>query len=176
MPVSLRPYGPADFKRVSDFLIAHHLPGNRDGNWLQPIWEYMHTHPYLDESSLGRIGIWHEAGEIVGVAHYESRLGEAFFQVHPDYAYLKPAMLEYGDFVCFCGLWYEPVNHYAFVEPLATDPDFRRMGLARVALWEGIRRCAKLGATVVYVGSDQEFYIDFGFAKSFDSNCWLRRL
>lgn len=297
MPIALRPYTPADFKWVSDFLIANYLPGNRDGNWLQPAWEYMHTHPYLDESSLGRIGIWHEAATIVAVAHYEARLGEAFFQLHPRYTYLKPAMLDYaeshlfaeteggerhlrayvndfdlefaglvrsrgyellaqdarpmsqlaiprslprvdlpsgflvkslaedndlrkthrvlwrgfnhegeppeqgmaertkmqsgpnfrkdltivvegpaGDFVSFCGMWYEPANKYAYVEPLATDPDFRRMGLARAALWEGIRRCANLGATVAHVGSDQKFYTAFGFAKSFDSKCWARRL
>ena len=295
MGITLRPYGPADFKLVSDFLIANFQPGNRDGNWLQPAWEYMHSHPCLDESSLDRIGIWESTGDIVGVAHYESRLGEAFFQIHPDYAYLKSAMLEYaenylcgetqsgeryvrayvndfdlefearvksrgyelaeqhvrplsqftiprsfpgielpegfriksladdnnlrkihrvlwrgfdhageppeegiedrrkmqsgpnfrkdltiviegptGDFVSFCGMWYESVNRIAYVEPVATDPDFRRMGLGKAAVWEGMRRCANLGARVAYVGSDQEFYKAIGFTRIFDSNCWVR--
>ena len=96
--------------------------GNQDGNWLQPAWEYMHTHPSLDEASLDRIGIWESAGDIVGVAH----------------------------------------------------PDFRRMGLGKAAVWEGIRRCALLGATVAYVGSDQAFYKAIGFTKRFDSNSWIR--
>ena len=78
-----------------------------------------------------------------------------------------------GDFVSFCGMWYESVNKIAYVEPVATDPDFRRMGLGKAAVWEGIRRCAILGATVAYVGSDQEFYKAIGFTKRFDSNCWV---
>ena len=281
---------------MSDFLIVNFQPGNQDGNWLQPAWEYMHSHPSLDESSLERIGIWEDAGKIVGVAHYESRLGEAFFQVHPGYTHLKSAMLEYaeehfsgeaeggeryvrayvndfdlefeslvksrgyeiverharpvseftipqpfpkielpggfrlksladdnnlrkvhrvlwrgfnhegeppeegiegrkkmqsgpnfrkdltivvegpsGNFVSFCGTWYEGVNKIAYVEPVATDPDFRRMGLGKAAVWEGIRRCGALGATVAYVGSDQEFYQAIGFTKRFDSRCWVKQ-
>jgi predicted N-acetyltransferase YhbS len=296
MSITLRPYRPTDFELVSDFLIANHQPGNRDGNWLQPTWEYMHTHPNLDESSLDRIGIWEDAGDIVGVAHYESELGEAFFQLHPDYAHLKPTMLEYaeghlrgetedgegylrayvndfdlefeslvesrgyeivhrhnrpmwefgipqpfpkidlpegfrlksladennlrkmhrvlwrgfnhkgeppeegiawrekmqsgpnfrkdltivveaptGDFVSYCGMWYESVNRIAYVEPVATDPDYRRMGLGKAAVWEGIRRCGILGATIAYVGSDQEFYKAIGFTRGFDSRCWVKQ-
>ena len=34
-----------------------------------------------------------------------------------------------GDFVSLCGMWYQAVNKIAYVEPVATDPDFRRMGL-----------------------------------------------
>ena len=88
---------PADFKLVSDFLIEHYQPDNRDGNWLQPTWEYMHSHPALDESALDRIGIWENSGEIVAVVHYEWALGEVFFQIHPDYSCLRPDMLDYAE-------------------------------------------------------------------------------
>jgi predicted N-acetyltransferase YhbS len=97
MTVRMRQYRyPKDFELVSDFLVQHYQPDNRDGNWLQPTWEYMHSHPALDESALDRIGIWEDSGEIVAVVHYESALCEAFFQVHPDYAHLKPEMLDYA--------------------------------------------------------------------------------
>ncbi len=276
-------------------MVANHRPGNHDGNWLQPAWEYMHCHPFLDESSLSRIGIWEEGGKIVAVAHYETRLGEAFFELDPGYAFLKPALLEYaethlqgcnanherylnayindfdlefealairrgyrlelrfarpmsqlaipqpfspaarlpagfqlisladeddlrkvdrvlwrgfnhpgepdgdlegrakmqsgphfrkelnmvvkaptGDYAVYCGLWYEPHSQFAYVEPVATDPDFRRLGLARAALYEGIKRSAALGANVAYVGSDQEFYLALGFRKIFTSRCWVK--
>ncbi len=296
MGINHRQYcSPDDFKLVGDFLMTNFQLGNRDGNWLQPTWEYMHSHPYLDESSLGKIRIWEDSGEIVAVVHYESRLGEVFFELHPGYIHLKPAMLEYaenhlygetetggryvrayvndfdqefealvkvrgyeinekyarpisqlvipqsfprielpegfriksladennlmkihrvlwrgfdhegepsvegiedrkkmqstpnfrkdltivveaptGDFVSFCGTWYESVNEIAYVEPVATDPDFRRIGVGKAAVQEGIRRCGALGATVAYVGSDQEFYKAIGFTKSFDSNCWIK--
>lgn len=79
-----------------------------------------------------------------------------------------------GDFVSFCGMWYESVNKIAYVEPVATDPQYRRMGLGKAAVWEGILRCRVQGATVAYVGSDQEFYKAIGFIKSFDSRCWAK--
>jgi len=294
--ITLRHYvRPADFRTVGDFLIRHYQPGNRDGNWLQPIWQYMHSHPNLDEAALERIGVWEGAGEIVAVVHYESTLGEAFFELHPDYAFLKRDMLDYaeehlfgisaagqryvrayvndfdgevqalvsargyervpdehrpqsslripspfpeitlptgfmlkslaedndlrkidralwrgfnhpgeppedsiegrrkmqsvpnfrkdlnivaeapdGHFVAYAGTWFEPVNRYAYVEPVATDPDFRRLGLGKAAVLEGIRRCAELGATVAYVGSAQLFYRSMGFAPDHVSQCWAR--
>jgi len=298
MTITFRNYGrPNDFELISQFLIRYYLPNNRDGNWLQPTWEYMHSHPSLDEVSLPRIGIWEEEGEITAVAHYESSLGEAFFQLHPQAKAIKPDLLDYaernlygtrasgekylqafindfdqefieivqardykhiprrdrpltkftiptlfpeielpdgfqvksladdndlvkihrvlwrgfnhpgepledeiegrikmqsgpnyrhdlnivvvasdGFFVAYSGLWFEPVNRYAYVEPVATDPDYRRMGLGRAAVLEGIRRCGVDGATVAYVGSDQAFYHSLGFKPVFTSQCWEKIL
>jgi len=48
------------------------------------------------------------------------------------------------------------------------------MGLGKAAVLEGIRRCGELGATVAYVGSDQEFYKALGFSKVFTSECWIK--
>jgi len=289
--------GGADYEAVSEFLTGLYEPENRDGNWLQPIWEYAYTHPEFDEASVGRIGIWEDGGRIVAVATYELQLGEAFFNTHRDYAYLKPEMLRYaeanlsasrddgqrrlrafvndfdgafgevvlarghardpgrdrymsrfvigslfpqitvpegfrlqsladdndlekaaralhrgfdhpgeppedavegrkrmqsgpnyrldltivavapsGDFVSFCGMWYDPANRFAYVEPVATDPDYRRRGLGRACVLEGIRRCGELGATAAYVGAVKPFYRSLGFAKLFTANCWLKEL
>lgn len=295
MGITIRHYHPSDFEAVSNFLIANYRPGNQDGNWLQPAWEYMHSHPNLDESSLDRIGIWEHGGQIVAVATYESGLGEALLQLDPDYGHLKASLLDYaekylaaesddgtrsllvyvndfddeleglvrargyriesgrnwsmarfvmphpfprielppgfqlksladennlwkihrvlwrgfdhegeppeegiedrrkmqsgpnfrkdltlvvegpsGDFVSFCGMWFEPVNRYAYLEPMATDPDFRRMGLGKAVAYEGIRRCLALGAKEVFVGSDLEFYKAIGFRKVREIICWKR--
>jgi predicted N-acetyltransferase YhbS len=284
-----------DLERVSSLLVRHYQADNRDGNWLQPAWAYMHAHPALDESALDRIGIWEDGGEIVAVVHYESALGEAFTQIHPDYTWLKAEMLEYaeerlygiteagqrivrafvnefdpqfqalvqcrgyhrtpdhdrplsrftipdpfpeialpegfrlksleedndlhkvdrvlwrgfnhggdpppksvedrkkvqsalgyrkelnivieapnGHYVSYSGMWYEPNNRYAYVEPVATDPDYRRRGLGRAAVLEGIRRCGALGATMAYVGSDLAFYRAMGFVKIHTSQCWTK--
>jgi GNAT superfamily N-acetyltransferase len=297
--IQLHPYHPArDYQRVSEFLITHHQPGNADGNWLEPAWEYMHSHPALDATQLEKIGLWEDGGEIVAVTNYESRLGEAFFQFHPAYRHLFPAMLDYaeanltgqseedgrrflrayinddapelqslvqargyqkdphgtrplyrfdipdpfppitlpdgfrltslaeacdwakvhqvmwrgfdhgddvpmneeefdsrrtmfdtprarrelkiavaapnGEFAAFCGMFYEPGKRFAYVEPVATDPRYRRMGLGKAAVLEGIRRCGVLGATVAYVGSDQLFYQAIGFKKVYNSECWVK--
>lgn len=64
-----------------------------------------------------------------------------------------------GDFVAYAGVWHVPANRIGYIEPVATDPDYRRMGLGRAAALECVRRCADLGATVVFVESAQPFYI-----------------
>ena len=289
--------GPADSVAISDFLYTLYEPDNRDGNWFQPIWEYAYTHPWFDDAAVHHIGIWEDSSAIVGVANYELRLGEAFFQVHPAYQRLKPEMLDYaeqhlaattdvgkrclrayvndfdtvfeqvvrargyalnedshrpmsqfvvprpfptislpagfrlksladdndlvkvdrvlhrgfnhpgepppdgvdgrirmqsgphfrkdltivveapsGAFVAFAGLWWEHVNRFAYVEPVATDPDYRRLGLGRSAVLEGIRRCAALGADVAYVGADLPFYLSLGFRVLYTLRCWEKEL
>jgi len=289
--------GGSDYEAVSEFLIGLYQPENRDGNWLQPVWEYAYTHPWFDEVSADKIGVWEDEGQIVGVATYELRLGEAFLNTHRDYAHLKPEMLTYaedhlsargedgkrrlkayvadfdgafgevvgaraykqhpdshrpmsqfvipspfpaigvpegfrlksladdndlrkmhrvlhrgfdhpgeppedgiegckkmqsgpnyrkdlaivaeaptGDFAAYAGVWFDSVNRFGYVEPVATDPDYRRRGLGRACVLEAIRRCGELGATVAYVGTDKPFYLSFGFRKRFTFNCWLREL
>jgi GNAT superfamily N-acetyltransferase len=289
---------PDDYRRISEFLIAHYQPRNADGNWIEPAWEYMHGHPYLDSTSLQKTGVWEDNGEIVAVSHYESRLGEAFFEFHPAYRHLRDEMLDHaerhltgvskedgrkylhalindndpeflalvksrgyekdpectrpmyhfvipdpfpiialpdgfhltslaeecdwakvnrviwrgfnhegeppstaedlesrrkmfdtptarrdlkiavaapnGDFVAFCGMFYEPNGKFAYVEPVATDPLYRRLGLGKAAVLEGIRRCSELGATVAYVGSDQDFYKALDFRYVYNSECWVK--
>ncbi|MDF2519612.1 MAG: hypothetical protein K0R84_240 [Clostridia bacterium] len=299
MTVKPRNYkGREDFFAVSDFLMDTYKPGGRYPNWLQPRWDYMHSHPNLDAEKLDKIGIWEDDGSIVAVATYESTLGEAFFSVHQDYAYLKKDMLDYaeqnlcadlengnkelaayvndfdeellelvrqrrytryestrpphfgisqfviprpfpeitlpegyrlkslaednnlhkihrvmwrgfnhegeppeegiqwrvqmqsspnfrkdltivveapnGDFAAICGMWYEPKNKLAYVEPVATDPTYRRMGLGKAAVLEGIRRCGECGATVAFVESDQQFYLDIGFERMFFRHPWVK--
>ncbi len=77
-----------------------------------------------------------------------------------------------GRFVSYCGMWYEPRTDYAIVEPVATDPDFRRRGLGRAVVLEGVRRCGELGAKVAYVGSGQMFYYAIGFTPHLENRWW----
>ncbi len=299
MAATLRQFqGGSDYEAVTEFLSGLYQPQNRDGNWLWPIWEYAYTLcSWSDEASAHEVGIWEDGGRIVGVATFEERLGEAFFNTRPDYAHLKPEMLEYaedhlsacgddgrrclkayvndfddqfeavvvargytkdprsrrpmsqfaipspfpevslpegfglqsladdndllkwdrclwrgfdnpgeppadgvegrkrmqsgphyrkdlaivavapnGDFVSFGGMWFDHVNRIGYVEPVATAPDYRRRGLGRACVLEGIRRCGELGATVAYVGTDKPFYLSFGFKKLSTLNCWLKEL
>ena len=80
-----------------------------------------------------------------------------------------------GHYVSYCGMWYEPVHRMAYVEPVCTDPDYRRMGLGRAAVLEGIRRCGLLGATVAYVGTAMPFYLSFGFEWIYRTLQWEKR-
>jgi len=69
---------------------------------------------------------------------------------------------------------YEPTGRYAYVEPMATDPVYRRLGLGKAAVLEGIRRCGALGAKVAYVGSDQAFYLSIGYEVIYTSERWIK--
>jgi predicted N-acetyltransferase YhbS len=71
-------------------------------------------------------------------------------------------------------MWYEPVYKIAYVEPVATDPDYRRMGLGRAAVMEGIRRCGVLGAGTACVGSSRPFYLSMGFRQVYTISTWQR--
>jgi predicted N-acetyltransferase YhbS len=277
--------------------VEHYKPGNRDGNFFLPTWEYMLTHPYFKDGLLDKFGVWEDEGRIVGVVHPESVPAEAFFEIRPDYPQLKAEMLSFaeehgggkgpdgrmcvlafindfdmgfealaksrgfeifpapsrpmaqlpiprpfppvtipegfrlqsladdnnlaqitrvlwrgfnhgdeppdesladrrkmqsaphyrkdlnivavapdGNYVSYAGLWFEDVNKFAYVEPICTDPDYRRRGLAKAAILEGIRRCGELGATVAYVGSTLPIYQNIGFKKLHTCNCWRKFL
>ncbi|MFW5799256.1 MAG: GNAT family N-acetyltransferase [Spirochaetota bacterium] len=286
-----------DFNLICKFLCENYKHNNKDGNWFQATWEYMYCHPNSNENLLDKICIWENSDEIVGIVNHEGELGEAFFQIHPDYNHLKTEMLEYaenalfgktnkgdkylrvyindfdkefeqivrssgytiddkynrpmsqyiipeqfpeirlpegfklkslqedndlnkvnrilwrgfnhsgepptedlegrrkmqsapnfrkdlnivvenppGNFISYCGMWYDNTNKIAYVEPVATDPDYRRRGFGKIAVLEGIKRCAEFGATVAYVGSEQKFYQTLGFEKIYTSRCWLKYL
>lgn len=81
-----------------------------------------------------------------------------------------------GHMVSYCGIWYVPANRLAYVEPVATDPDYRRRGLARAAVLEAIRRASQLGATRAIVGSGQPFYHAIGFRPIYTAFPWHKEL
>ena len=256
-------------------------------------WDWMTTHGYLDKSAVERIGLWEDKGEIVGVATFDCRLGQAFCLALPEYTYLKSEMLQYasdnlskeekfgitiadtdlefqdiaanlgfvateekesdaifyldktstaydlpegfhittmketydlyqygrvlwkgfnhelkgegefqpskeavqarggemirpnvdlslkvavvapdGNFVSYCGMWYDPEAGYAVIEPVATDPQYRKMGLGKAVVLEGIRRVGELGAKTALVGSSQQFYYSIGLGPYSTSTIW----
>lgn len=69
-----------------------------------------------------------------------------------------------------------PENRLAYLEPVATDPDYGRLGLGRAVVLETLRRVQSAGATVAWVGSDQGFYRSFGFRRMFQRDLWVKYL
>jgi predicted N-acetyltransferase YhbS len=80
-----------------------------------------------------------------------------------------------GQYVSCCIVWYDEFNRLGILEPVGTIPDYRRQGLAREVVLEGIRRAAALGATKVSVGSGQEFYEAIGFYKKYATYVWKKQ-
>ena len=288
----------ADFDAVGEFLVEVYEPGEVFANWLQPRWEYMHFHPYIDGIPLERFGVAVEDGQIVGVVHLEHSPAFTYFQVRPGCDHVKEALLDHaernfggysrsleqnvlgmfvnefdetmtallrergyrqspdfgedqsrllldrplpevalppgfrvqslavendlrkvnavlwrgfdhegpppeeeiagrrrsqqaphfrkdlnvvaiapdGGYAAYAGMWVVPRNRVAYVEPVATDPAYRRMGLGRAAVVETLRRAAALGAEVAWVGSSIEFYAAIGFELMFTSRFWFQDL
>ncbi|MGM0438425.1 MAG: GNAT family N-acetyltransferase [Bacillota bacterium] len=81
-----------------------------------------------------------------------------------------------SNFVSHCGLWYMPDSHYAYVEPVATDPDYRKMGLGKACVFEAAIRAGELGARAAYVCSSQQFYYNIGFYPAFTETWWEKIL
>lgn len=77
-----------------------------------------------------------------------------------------------GNYVAHCGLWHRIGNAYAYVEPVATDPSYRKMGLAKSAIYEAVTRAKKFGAREAYVVSSQQFYYNIGFKPHSTETWW----
>ena len=259
-------------------------------------WDWMATHGYLDRSSVGKIGIWEDDEQIVGVATFDCQLEHAFCLTLTKYDFLKEEMLLYakdnlsregkfgviipdtdlkfqdtaaslgfcathekesdaifyldktsteydlpeefhittmketfdlyqylsvlwkgfnhelngegefqftkekeclckeemirpnvdlnlkvaavapdGNFAAYCGMWYDPEVGYAVIEPVATDPKYRRMGLGKAVVLEGIKRVGELGAKTAFVGSSQQFYYSIGLRPFRTSTIWRKK-
>jgi GNAT superfamily N-acetyltransferase len=78
-----------------------------------------------------------------------------------------------GDYACFAGMWLDEANKYAYLEPLATVPEYRRMGLATVCLTEAMKKTKKLGAEYCFGGA-REFYTAIGFEMICQQQFWKK--
>jgi len=293
MSITSRHYNPEpffsqDYLKVRKFLqrINHDQLTTPNFTWSR--WEWMICHAALDATSLTKIGLWEENGNLVAIATYESSLGEAFFLIDPPYRFLLNEMIDYakinlksdngisliiadgdrdfqrlaaskgflpttkgehiaaidittslhyelpegfriisqaeswdwfqynrvmwrgfnhegvapdnekdistrkqmlsspminpelvlavvapnGNYVSHCGMWYCTGESYAHVEPVATDPDFRKMGLGKAIVLEAVMRCGNLGAKQALVGSAQQFYYSIGFHPIHRESWW----
>lgn len=260
-------------------------------------WDWATTHSYLDKASVGKIGLWEENNEVVGLATFDCFLGIAYCLTLPDYTVIKRDILQYamdhlsnqgefgvviadkdaeflkiaeelgfsstiekehdaaffidetsteyklpegfvitsmeetfdlsqyrsvlwkgfnhelngegeflftkereesskeemlrpnvnlslkiaavapnGNFAAYCGMWYDPEAGFAVIEPVATDPDYRKLGLGRAVVLEGIRRVDALGAKIAFVGSSQQFYYSIGMRPYAASTVWRKPL
>jgi len=68
-----------------------------------------------------------------------------------------------GTYAAYCGAWFDQATQYAYIEPVCTDPTYRKRGLGKAAVYESLHRCAAQGAKTAYVISGQQFYYNIGF-------------
>ena len=80
-----------------------------------------------------------------------------------------------GEYACALGMWFDEKNKYAYLEPLATIPKYRRMGLAAAALTEAMKKTKLLGAEYCF-GGVGAFYPAIGFKTICSRELWEKNL
>lgn len=80
-----------------------------------------------------------------------------------------------GDYAVYCGMWYDAALRESYLEPLCTDPDYRKMGLAKAALYEAMRRTQAMGSLRCVAGG-QPFYQKVGFVQRHRKQDWTKYL
>lgn len=86
---------------------------------------------------------------------------------------LKTFAIANNEYCAHCGLWYT-TGDTAYVEPVATVPEHRKLGLAKAVVYEACNRAKALGAKRATVISDQEFYFRIGFTLSSEVFDWVK--
>lgn len=102
----------------------------------------------------------------------QEELNACMIRPHVDLNLKLAVVAPDGNFVSYCGMWYDQAAGYAVIEPVATDPDYRRMGLGKAVVLEGIKRAGELGSKIVYVGSSQQFYYSIGMRPIATATMW----
>lgn len=80
----------------------------------------------------------------------------------------------HGDIASFATAWYDAANRIGILEPVGTIPKYRRMGLGRAVIAEACNRIRAQGGRIMYVGSDQPFYLALGFAVQWQNEIWQK--
>ncbi len=281
-----------DYEKTNQ-LLYNSFKLDKNLNWLQPRWEYMHYHSAINTEEYKHLATWHDKEKLVAIIHHEHGLGKAYLEVKSGYDNLKEEMIIHaennllgeteqqkyldvycrefdkvtneilknrgytrikhdspwlimtkidpqdveipslpegykligldeendlakidrvlwrgfnhegepdgdlsgrermqsapnynlylnvviqhissGNYVSYSGSWYDPVNKIGLIEPVATDPDFRKKGLGKIAVLECVKRLGELGAHTVYVESGIPFYQKIGFKPVYKTHIW----
>jgi mycothiol synthase len=85
-----------------------------------------------------------------------------------------------GEIAAFTTIWYDEATKTAAFEPVGTQPQHQRKGLAKALLTEGLHRMQKRGVTMAYVNSGapaaHAAYASVGFEKYDLSEMWVKEL
>lgn len=112
-----------------------------------------HTEPPLPENNEGNM-------KLTNAPRFDSSL-------------MTIAVAPNGEYACALGMWYDETNKYAYLEPLATAPQYRRLGLATICLTEAMKKTKALGAEYCF-GGGREFYTSVGFDHIYNRELWKK--
>jgi len=87
-----------------------------------------------------------------------------------------------GMFASICTFRIDPFGKMATVEPMGTHPNYRKLGLGKILIYEGLRRAMKYDPTLFYIDSAannpaaNKFYDSVGFTGDVAEYYWRKEL
>ena len=87
-----------------------------------------------------------------------------------------------GTFTSFCTFRMDPESRITQLEPMVTHPNYRKQGLARLLIYEGLRRAMKYDPAFFYIGgaantpAANQLYDSVGFTEKFADETWSKEL
>jgi mycothiol synthase len=87
-----------------------------------------------------------------------------------------------GNFVAFCTVRIDPVSKMAELEPVGTHPDYRKKGLARSVICEGLHRLQKYNpSSICILGASaseaaNKLYESVGFTEKTEGHIWRKKV
>lgn len=161
-----------EYYGISEFLLDESIPHVLlpDGFRLKSL---------ADDNNLSKIDrcLWkgfNHPGESPGYHENDRKLMQSAPNFRKDLNIVIEA--ENGEFVSYSGVWLIPEHQSAYIEPVATVPEYRRKGLGEAAVMECIRRCGEMGMKRVLVESTLPFYLQIGFKSIFSRFPWAKQL
>ena len=87
-----------------------------------------------------------------------------------------------GDFAAFCTVRIDPVSRMAELEPVGTHPDYRKLGLARLVICEGLHRLQEYHPSSICIlgaatsDAANRLYESVGFTEKTEVHLWGKKL
>jgi predicted N-acetyltransferase YhbS len=83
---------------------------------------------------------------------------------------------EQDEVVSFCNIFADEANGIGILEPVGTHLNYRRRGLGRAVIYEGLNRLRAEGMTKAYTGPNQPFYGVIGFVPEVEFGVWKKKV
>ena len=87
----------------------------------------------------------------------------------------------FGDPVAYCLFWFDPATHIGFVEPMRTEDNHQRRGLAKYLLTVGIQKLIGVGANRIKINYENDnprsgsLYRKVGFVPTTTTRTYRRQ-
>ena len=116
-------------------------------------------------------------GEWFNAEIYEGITRCSFYKPDLDLVAVAPD----GTFASFCTFRMDPISKITNLEPVGTHPDYRKLGLAKALIFEGLRRAMRYNPALFYVGAANtpaanRLYDSVGYTEKLAEYCWFKEI